>query len=123
VVIILVVIVAVIALAYYLTPAPAIQVNAINIWAPDNACGLNSNPVYFDGFNGSTNATQTFEFGMPNFNATTCTIASVTTNTSGFSLSQIQVPLSIGANATGSMNITITSPTSPFSGNLNRVLG
>jgi hypothetical protein len=122
VLVVMVILIAVVAVAYFLFPAPPIQVGAINIWAPDNVCGLNSNPIYFDGFNGSTSATQTLDFGMPNFNATNCTVVGVTTNTSGFTLSQIQVPLLIPAEGNASMNITIQSPSSPYTGNLDLVL-
>ncbi len=92
-------------------------------WAPDNVCGLNTNAIEFPGYNGSTGASQTLDFLMPNYNDTTCTVVSATTNSSGFSLSEIQVPLSIPAGGTVSMNITITSPSSDFSGNMNLVLG
>jgi hypothetical protein len=106
-----------------LTPTgPPIQVGAINIWAPDNVCGLNANPIYFYGFNGSTGQVQEIDFGMPNYNTTACTIKSVTTNTTGFTLSDVQVPLTIPGNATSySMNITITSPSSSYNGDLNLV--
>ncbi len=118
----IVLVVASVALYVLLVPAPAIQVEAINIWAPDNVCGLNANPIYFYGYNSSTGATQTLDFGMPNFNATTCNIVGVTTNSTGFSLSDVQVPLAIPGEGTGSMNITITSPSSPFTGAMNLVL-
>lgn len=121
--VVVVLIVAFVAVSYFLFPAPPIQVGAINIWAPDNVCGLNANPIYFDGYNGSTGASQTLELGMPNFNTTgSCTIVSMTTNTSGFALSGIQVPLIISANGTGSMNVTITSPTSSYTGDLNLIV-
>ncbi len=120
--VVIILIVAVVAVAYFLFPAPAIQVQSIYIWAPDNVCGLNANPIYFFGYNSSTGATQTLDFGMPNFNTTTCTIVGATTNSSGFALSDVQVPLAIPGNETASMDITITSPSSPFTGNMNIVL-
>jgi len=122
IVVVLIVVVAVVAFSFFLAPPPPVQVGYINIWAPDNVCGLNTNPISFYGFNSSTGASQTLDFGMPNYNATACTIATVTTNSTGFSLSGIQAPLTIAGGATGSMNITITSPSSDFSGNLNLVL-
>ena len=100
---------------------PPVQVGAINIWAPDNVCGLNANPIYYSGFNGSTGAAQAVDFEIPNFNGSLCTVAGVTTNTSGFALSQIEIPLPIPAEGNASMNITITSPSSSFSGDLNLV--
>ncbi|HTZ61416.1 MAG TPA: zinc ribbon domain-containing protein [Thermoplasmata archaeon] len=115
-------IVAVIAVAYFLFPAPAIQVQAINIWAPDNVCGLNANPIYFFGYNGSTGSVVSLVLGMPNFNTTTCTIESAVTNSSGFTLSGVGTPLTIPGSGTGPMNVTITSPSSPFTGTINLVL-
>lgn len=127
VVVILVVIVlfvAILAAAYFLFPAPPIQVSAIYVYAPDNVCGLGlpQNAIYYYGYNGSTGAAQTLEFEMPNYNATACTIVGAATNSSGFSLSNVQVPLTIPGNGDSTMNITITSPTSSYSGSMNLVL-
>lgn len=123
VVFIVLILVGALAYVFILAPKPPpIQVGAINIWAPDNACALNANPIYFAGWNGSTGQVQTIDFGMPNYNTTACTLRSVTTNTTGFLLSAIQVPLTIPGNGTGSMNITITSPSSSFDGDLNLVM-
>jgi len=121
--IVVVVILVVAVVAYELTPpAPAVQVVFINVYAPDNVCGLNSNPTAYYGYNASTSETDTLDFPMPNYNTTACTIESVATNTSGFSLSDIQVPLTIaGGVPDASMNITITTPGSSFSGDLNLV--
>lgn len=120
--VVIILIVGVVAVTYPASPSPPIQVAFINIYAPDNVCGLNANPIAFYGFNSSTSANQTLDFGMPNYNSTLCTVVGVTTNTSGFALSAIQVPLSIPGNGTGSMNITITPPSSPYSGDMNLVL-
>ncbi|MGP8075857.1 MAG: zinc ribbon domain-containing protein [Thermoplasmata archaeon] len=121
IVVVVVLIVAVVAVDYF--TMPPVQVAYVFVWAPDNVCGLNTNAIEFSGYNGSTGASQTLDFLMPNYNATTCTVVSAATNSSGFSLSEIQVPLSISAGGTASMNITITSPSSDFSGNMNLVLG
>jgi len=107
---------------YFEAKPPPIQVAFINIWAPDNVCGLNANPIAYYGFNSSTSSPQTLDFGVPNYNLTACTIHGVSTNTTGFSLSAIEVPLTIPGNGTGSMNITITPPASAYSGNMNLVL-
>ncbi|MGD0589078.1 MAG: hypothetical protein ABSA63_09870 [Thermoplasmata archaeon] len=121
IVVVVVLIVAVVAVDYF--EMPPVQVAYVYVWAPDNVCGLNANAIEFPGYNGSTGASQTLDFLMPNYNTSTCTVVSATTNSSGFSLSEIQVPLSISAGGTASMNITITSPSSDFSGNMNLVLG
>lgn len=127
--VVVILIVGVLAFTYLESSSLPIQVTNIYIWAPDNVCGLNSNPVYTSGFNNTTGSVQTLDFYFPNFNSTACTVRTVTTNTSGFSLSNVQVPLTIAGSGatpgsmTGSMNITITAPSSPYTGNLNLILG
>ena len=121
VVIVVILIVAIVAYVLLFAPGPAVQVGDLIIWAPDNVCGLNANPIYFDGYNSSTSSTVPLDLGVPNYNATACTLLGVITNTTGFVLSGVQVPLTIPGDATGSMNLTVTSPGSPFSGNLNLV--
>jgi hypothetical protein len=125
IVVVLILIVGLFAVAYLLAPASPISVTYINIWAPDNVCGFltspDGNPVSYYGFNGSTGQVQTVQFPIPNFNTTTCTVNNAISNTTGFSLSSVQVPLVIPGNGTGLMNMTITSPSSDFSGNLNIV--
>jgi len=113
---------AVLELVLFPAAAPPVQVAAINIYSPDNVCGLNVNPIYYNGFNGSTGEVQTLDFPMPNYNGSACTIRAVTTNTTGFTLSAIQIPLGIATGGSASMNITVTSPSSSFSGNLNLIL-
>ena len=116
-----------ISFVFLMPAAPAIQVGQMDIWAPDHVCDLNSTnlstPYYYTGFNGSTGENQSFDLFVPNFNATACTVHHVTTNTTGFEVTYVQVPLGIpaGVNATASMNISIVSPGSPFSGNINLV--
>jgi len=121
IVVVVILVIGVIAFASFESQSPAIQVGFINIWAPDNVCGLNTNPIAYYGFNSSTGASESLDFPVPNYNATACTIESVTTNSSGFSLSSVQVPLEIAGNGTGSMNMTIEVPTSSFSGDMNLV--
>jgi hypothetical protein len=122
--VVIILVVAVVAVGYFFF-TPPVQVGYINIWAPDNVCGFltnpQGNPVSYYGFNGSTGQVQTLLFPIPNFNTTTCNIVGAISNTSGFTLSDVQVPLAIPGNGTGSMNITITSPSSSFMGNLNLV--
>lgn len=129
IVVVLILVVSVLAYSYFAASSPPVQVGFIEIWAPDNVCGLNSNPIEFYGFNSSTSAVQTIDFGMPNYNTTQCVINGATTNTSGFTLSDVQAPVYVAGTpagsstqTTGSMNITITSPSSSYSGNMNLVL-
>ncbi len=123
VIVVLLLIVGVVAIAgFYAPPTSPVEVAAINIYSPDNVCGLNSNPIYYDGFNGSTGQVQIIGFTMPNYNGSACTIRAVTTNTTGFTLSAIQVPLVIPGDGNASMNISVTSPSSSFSGYLNLIM-
>jgi hypothetical protein len=109
-----------VAIFLLLTPPPLpVQVGQINIYSPDNVCGLNSTFTAFTGFNSTTSANETFEFPMPNDNSSACTIQSVSTNTTGFSVPEAQVPITIPPSpAFVWMNITIVSPNSSFSGTL-----
>jgi hypothetical protein len=102
-----------------LTPKPgSIQVPAIVIEAPNNVCGLNTTPIYYFGDNWTTGSSIGFDLTVPNYNATACQVRGVASGTAGFTLSQVQVPLSIPSGGNASMNLTITAPGSPYSGNL-----
>jgi hypothetical protein len=119
-VIIVVVILVVGVVAVLLVPAgPAVQVQGINVWALDNVCGLNANPIGYNGFNGSSGASQAIELQMPNYNATPCTIHAITTNTSGFSFTGVTVPVTIPGNGTLNLTLTVVSPSGTFNGVLN----
>lgn len=129
VVVVVILVVGVVAYLFLPGPAPAVQVGYIFVYAPDDVCGLNqSPPIAFYGFNSSTGANQTLDFPMPNYNATACMVRGVSTNTTGFMITYAQVPLTIGGSPHGpgstnaSLNITIISPSSSFSGNLSLVL-
>lgn len=126
-VVLVVVILVVSIIAYVLlasAPAPAVQISEIAVWAPDNVCGLLANPLYFDGYNTSLNENDSFQlYGWQNYNSTPCTIQTVTTNTTGFSLNSLQVPVTIpGGDQNASINLTIEAPGSSYSGPLNLVL-
>ncbi len=116
--------------AYLFLPSsnPPVQVGEIVVFAPNDVCGLNIDPkVAYYGFNSSTGANQTFDFPIPNYNASACTVHGVTTNTTGFAITYAQTPLTIpgsGSNpgsTNASMNITIISPSSSFSGTLSLI--
>jgi len=124
--VILVVVVVVVAAAglalFLLVPAgPAVQVGAIDIWAPDNVCGLGTNSIYYEGYNASTGEAISLELYVPNYNGTSCTVSQVTTNTSGFTLSGVQTGVVVPAHGNATLNLTIGSPSSSFSGTLNLV--
>jgi zinc-ribbon domain len=124
VIVVVLLVVGVIAFALLAPPAPAVSVQSLVVWAPDNVCGLNANPSFYDGFNGSTGQVQTFGLEIPNYNTTgSCTLRSVTTNTTGFSLTVPAgaLPLTVAADQNGTLNVTLTSPSSPFEGVVNLV--
>ena len=124
VIVVIVIVVVVIAAIYvYEASQPAIEVSGINVWSNDNVCNLTENPIGYYGFNGSTSASETFTLEVPNFNSSACTLEGVATNTSGFSLSGIEgLPLTISPpSLAGNFTVTITNPSSPFSGILNLV--
>ncbi len=119
VVIVIVIIAAGLAIVFLLSSSSfPVQVDQINIYSPDNVCGMNSTFTAFTGFNSTTGANETFQFPMPNYNSSTCTIQHVSTNTTGFSVPEAQVPFMIQGGSYGWMNITIVSPNSSFSGTL-----
>lgn len=108
--------------AYYTT----VDVTALNIYAPDNVCGLNLPGIYYTGFNASTGSTFPLSLYVPNNNSTACTLRGVTTNTSGFSVEDVQLPGPIPGNTTGgpfngTLNLTLTLPGSRYSGAVNLI--
>lgn len=122
--IVVVVLIAIIGgIAFYELTAPDVDVNSFIVWAPDNVCGLNepNNLIAYEGFNDSPGVTDYFQFDVPNYNATTCTIVSATTNTSGFTVSDATVPLAIASNGTGTLSLNLTLPGSSWSGSVNLV--
>lgn len=102
-------------------PAP-VQVFDINFYAPDNVCDLNTDQIGYLGFNGSLSTNTTIDFGVPNYNSTACTIHGIGTNTTGFTLYNVQVPRTIPGMSTVQLNVTIKTPASKFAGNLNLIL-
>jgi hypothetical protein len=118
-----VVVVAAAGLAFLLLvpAAPSVQVGAIDIWAPDDVCGLGTNSIYYQGYNTTTGESISLELYVPNYNASSCTVSHVTTNTSGFTLSGVQTGVVVPAHGNSTLNLTIGSPGSSFSGTLNLV--
>jgi len=102
-------------------PPPAVVVGTIDIWAPDNVCGLNTTQIDYPGYNSSTGQAIALELSVPNYNASACIVHGVRTNSSGFALSQVQTGVRIPASGNATLNLTVTSPGSSFSGNLDLV--
>jgi hypothetical protein len=119
----------------YTLTAPIVDVNVFAFYAPDDVCGFNNAtavdnagygplPVEYQGFNDSPGVTDGFTFTVQNFNSSSsCNIVSITTNTSGFSLSSIAYPGVIGPNGEGNLSLDLTLPGSSWTGNVNLIIG
>ncbi len=124
IIVVAILVISVIAVVAIVTAPPQVSVDIINIWAPDNVCGLNTNPIGYDGFNTSPSQSYGIALGVPNYNNTSCDLLGVVANTSGFTVTQASVPLSIPGLDTsegGNLSLTIKLPGSAFSGDLNLV--
>jgi hypothetical protein len=117
----LIVVVAIIAIAPYVTPSTTVNVTSIDVWAPDNVCGLGTNLVSYSGFTDSVGSTDAFTLELPNFNSTACTVTGATTNTSGFGLTDVMVPVNVPGGQNASLDLTVILPGSAYSGTLNLV--
>lgn len=107
---------------YFLAVPPNVDVQGLNVYAPYNACGLNSYPIGYYGFNASAGTHQALELQLENFNTTgPCTVHNVTTNTSGFGVSDIQVPDTVGELGNGTINLTLSLPDAAYTGIVNLV--
>jgi hypothetical protein len=120
-VVVLIVVVAAILAFHFLAPSPQVKVEEIDVWAPGNVCGLDATPISYSGFSDMPGASQDFQFQVVNYNATACTLGHVATNTTGFSLSNIQVPVTVLAGQSQFLNLTIDLPTVAFDGTLNLI--
>lgn len=104
------------------SPGLPIEIGSIDFYAPDNVCGLHTNPIGTSGYNDTTSSNTTIDFLLPNYNATACEIQGISTNTTGFVLYDPEVPRSILGSSSAEFNVTIKTPSSKFTGNLNLIL-
>ncbi len=123
IVVVVILLIAVVAVYGYYTN---VEITALNVYAPDNVCGLNVYLIGYTGFNASTSSAVPLSVEVPNNNTTACTLRGVTTNTSGFAVSDVQLPGPIAGNSSGtisygSLNFTLTVPGSRWSGIVNLV--
>ena len=58
---------------------------------------------------------------VPNFNSSACTLHGVKTNTSGFGLSDAQLPITVGALGNGTLDLTVLLPGGAYQGALDLV--
>ncbi len=120
-VIVVVVIVIFAAIIYEAETAPVVNITSINVYAPDNVCGLNTNPIYYEGYTDSPGASDPLALQIENFNNTACTLRGVTTNTTGFTLSDVGVPITVPAVGNNTLNLTLNLPSSGYNGVVNLI--
>ena len=120
-IVVVIVVIAGIVVVVFRTPPTTVHVTEIDVWAPTDVCGLSANPVSYPGFDDSPSASDAFGLQLPNFNATPCTVHSVTTNTSGFGLSNVEVPVTVPGGGNGTLNLTVVLIGTAYSGPLNLV--
>src|SRR5487761_344529 len=106
----------------YFTGTPAVTINGFFGYAPDDVCHLGIVPTQGTGSSDSPGADDEVELSdVPNFNATSCTIQGLSTNTSGFMISGPSVPLTIAPGATAILFFNLSLPGSAWSGNVNLI--
>ncbi|HEV2449557.1 MAG TPA: hypothetical protein VGU43_03995, partial [Thermoplasmata archaeon] len=120
-VVVLVVVVAAILAFHLIPPSPQVKVAEIDVWAPTNVCGLAGTPISYSGFSDMPGSSEDFQFQVVDYNATACTVAHAGTNTTGFSLSNVQLPITIQAGQSQFLNLTIHLPQGAFDGSLNLI--
>ena len=116
-----VVVVALIAVAPYIPRPPQVVVTEIDVYAPTNTCGLNSNPASYAGFTDSPGARDAFSLQIRNFNATGCVVNHAATNSSGFTVTNVGTPVFVAGLGNGTLNLTILLPGVAYSGVLNLI--
>lgn len=114
--------------AYFLLPAPpAVEITGVNFESSDNACGLNG-AVDTSWYNTTAGSSFGLSYVISGPNATAwtgtlaCTINTVGTTTSGFSITGADTPLNIPANLTQILSFTVNPPGSAYAGALTIVL-
>jgi len=120
-VVVLVVVVAIILTFHFVPPSPQVKVEEIDVWAPSNVCGLNTTLISYSGFSDVPGASEAFQLQVPDYNATACTLGHVGTNTTGFSLNNVQLPLTVAPGQSQFLNLTIHLPDGTFDGPLNLI--
>ena len=91
-----------------------VDVTAVTFTSHNNACGING--WSGSGFTDPTGGAYVWTNTIPNNGWISCTINSVTTTTSGFSLSGVTTPITIPGGGTATISFTIHCPSSSFTG-------
>ncbi len=111
----LVVVVALLAIWAYLTFLQGtVTVSRIEFLWPNSPCEFNEGNL--SGFSTYSGGVVHEELGIPNDNASTCQVSSVTAKTPGFGISNANTPLTIKREQTGTLSFTVDLPKASYSG-------
>jgi hypothetical protein len=117
-----IVVVGVVAIVLYEQPeGPVTHVRVILLTSPDNACGIANETLAVAGYNSTGPAPTSLTLEFPNLNATRCSVESVSTSTSGFSVRGVAVPFSVSAHEDRAVDLSLTPPGTSFTGSLTLV--
>jgi FtsP/CotA-like multicopper oxidase with cupredoxin domain len=109
---------AVSALVLFLAAVPIVTVNNINFISVDNACGANGSDLS-GGFTIRAPSTATVSVTVDNTdNVSSCTIHTLRAVTAGFTITNADVPLTVGPGGSEYLNFTVQGPASGYTGNL-----
>ncbi len=110
-----VIILVVAAVGYFaLVASPAIDVSQIEFQSSVTACGLEN--YSWDGFTANESQTLWLALSVPGNMTGTCTISTVGSATTGFTLTGANVPLTIPANTNDTLQFNVTCPGSSYNG-------
>lgn len=120
-VVVIIVVALILAVVTYPGANPKVHVSEIDVWAPDNVCGYGGQLVGYAGFDDLSGSSDAFSLQLHNFNSTACAVQGVTTNTSGFGLSNVGTPVTVPPLQNGTLTLTIILPNNSFSGALDLI--
>jgi hypothetical protein len=113
---IVVLVVVTIAIVVVLASVPVVTVTQIDFTSVDNACGANNSDVGA-GFTVRATASAAVSVTVLNTGANySCTIASLTPTTPGFSITGANLPLTVAPQEGLSLNFTVHGPAGGFYG-------
>jgi len=93
-----------------------VTVTGIEFTSTDHVCGVTGGNL--SGFSTNTGGSLHESVTFPDENSTSCTVSSITANTSGFSISAANTPLTIPLGGSRGLVFTIDVPKSSYTGPL-----
>ena len=106
--------------AYLVFLAPEVNVTEIDFVSPDNACDLDGATDV--GFTAAPGDSVEFVYNISNNDTAPCTIGAISTNTTGFSVTDANAPLVIPNGSARDFSFTVNVPNAAFSGVLTLVI-